>query len=256
MILSGKVSRSLRDARDAFEVACEQRQSVAACKALAFGMLDGKDLPRDPERGRQLLMRVCTDPDSSADACRLLGQCFEQGLGGERDRTEASRYYRWACAAGDAQSCAWRGDLLTSDVGVRRDDYEALAMYQQACDSSFSEACFEAGQIVDVATYVKQDLALAASLYDKGCTGGVHPACTALGVVHEKGVAGTPDLAAARSAYSRAIDAGATTEAKRRLARLLYNGFGGRKERGRAATLCREACRAGDELSCRGAANQ
>ncbi|MCA9491442.1 MAG: sel1 repeat family protein [Myxococcales bacterium] len=254
MILSGKVQRNLKEARDAFEVACEQRQSTSACKTLAFGLLDGIDIPRDAERGREILTRVCVDTDSPADACLRLGQCYEEGVGGERDRTEASKYYRWACASGNAQSCDWRGDLLTSDVGVRRDDAEALAMFTTACDGGILPACYKAGEIVDSGTYVKQDLERAAELYEAGCSGGVVVSCTALGAVYEKSP--EPNLALARAAYERALQSGGSTESRRRLARLLYNGYGGKKERGRAKQLCAEACRAGDELACRGPAAQ
>ena len=254
LILAGKVQIPFKESRAAFDVACEQRQSIPACTALGFALLSGTDVPRDAERARQLLQRSCTEPTSDAKACSTLGTMYEEGLGGDRDRTEASKYYRWACNAGVADSCQRRGLLLVSDVGVRRDDAEAVAMFTRACDGGLSDGCFQAAKILDLGTVVKQDLATAGSLYDRACTSGLHGACTALGALQERGITGTPDPTAARAAYERAITGGATTEAKTRLARLLWNGMGGRKEKHRAKVLTREACQAGDATACRGPA--
>lgn len=253
MILGNKVAGSVKEAYAAFDVACEQRQSIAACTQLAYALMEGVEVPRDAERARGLLQRACVDERSDPQACMVLGRSFEEGLGGDRDRTEASKYYRWACAAGNAESCMNRGDLLVSDVGVRRDDHEALNMYERACDGGIAAACHEAGRIVDEGTYVKRDLPLAATLYEKACAKGDGRGCFALGRVQEAGPTGTPDMGAAREAYERALAAG-SLDAKRALARLLWNGFGGRRAKGRAKDLCREACQGGDAVACRGPA--
>lgn len=60
-------------------------------------------------------------------------------------------------------------------------------------------------------------------------------------------------MKAARAAYERAITAG-SLDAKRALARLLYAGYGGGKQKGRAKQLCREACQSGDAVACKGPA--
>jgi uncharacterized protein len=253
MILSNKVTGTVKEAYEAFDVACELRRSVPACTRLAYALIEGVEIPRDAERARGLLLRSCTDERSDPEACVVLGRSFEEGLGGDRDRTEASKYYRWACAAGNADSCMRRGDLLVSDVGVRRDDHEALNMYQRACDGGMPGGCYEAGRIVDDGTYVKRDLAVAVGQYEKACEGGDGRGCFALGRVQEVGPTGTPDMKAARQAYERALEAG-SLDAKRALARLLWNGYGGGRARGRAKDLCREACQSGDAVACRGPA--
>lgn len=249
LILSGRTEGTVRDAYAAFDVACEARQSILACQALAFALLDGVSVPRDAERGRTLLLRVCRDERSDPTACMALGRAFEEGLGGDRDRTEASKYYRWACAGGNVDACMRRGDLLVSDVGVRRDDHEALNMYERACDGGIAAGCYEAGRILDEATYVKQDLPRAATLYTRACDGQDARGCFGLGKVSER----TPDMVAARAAYEKAITEG-SLEAKRALARLLFNGYGGGRQKGKAKQLCRDACQAGDAVACRGPA--
>jgi TPR repeat protein len=55
----------------------------------------------------------------------------------------------------------------------------------------------------------------------------------------------------AREAYESAV-ANGSLEAKRALARLLWIGEGGKKDKGRAKALCREACQGGDPIACRG----
>ncbi|MEQ1565533.1 MAG: hypothetical protein ABMA64_07845 [Myxococcota bacterium] len=253
LILSGRADGSVKDAFDAFDQACEQRQSAQACTALALALLDGVEVPRDAERARTLLTRVCVNERSDPRACFRLGQSFEDGLGGERDRTVASQFYRWGCAGGSTDSCMRRGQLLTSDVGVRRDDAEALNMFGRACEGGIAAGCREAGGILFEGTYLQRDLATSAEWFARGCDAKDGASCFGLGQVHEIGPSGAPDMAAAREAYERAI-AASSLDAKRALARLLWQGFGGGKSRGRAKQLCREACQSGDPVACRGPA--
>ena len=95
------------------------------------------------------------------------------------------------------------------------------------------------------------DLAKAADLYGKACDMGDGAGCYGLGRVREVGTDGSPDMAGARSAYEDALTKGAD-QAKSSLARLLWNGYGGKKDRGRARRLASEACRAGDNPACQG----
>lgn len=251
LILTGQVHGSVREAQNAFNVACDEGRSKNACKVLAVALIEGEDLPRDAARGRELLRRVCIDERSDPEACFLLGRTYEEGLGGERDRTVASQYYRWSCAGRNLEACSRRGDLLVSDVGVRRDDAEALSMYALACDGGNATACTRGGQILFEGTYLARDLAKAAALYQKGCTGGDGAGCFGLGQALEAGASGRSDEAGARQAYESALAAN-SFEAKRAMARLLWNGLGGPKDKRRAKELCREACQGGDAVACRG----
>ncbi len=251
MILAGRTDGSVKEATGAFEVACEQRESKRACSVLGQALIVGVDVPRDAVRGRSLLHRACPDERSDPAACADLARAYEEGLGGDRDRTEASQYYRWACVSGHAASCMRRGDLLQSDVGVRRDDYEALNMYERACGEGMAAACRKGGLIPHEGTYVSQDLPRAAGLYEKACDMGDGLGCYGLGQVLELGTEGTPDFEGARRAYEDAVHRG-MADAKGSLARLLWNGYGGKKDKGRARKLASEACRNGDNPACQG----
>jgi TPR repeat protein len=258
MMLSGRSAGTVKDSLPAFTVACEQRDSATACSVLGQALIEGADVPRDAERGRRLLMRACKDESSDPQACAQLARACEEGWGGDRDRTEASRYYRWSCLSGQLDSCARRGDLLTSDVGVRRDDLEALAMYERACaapaGSMFAAtSCRKAGTIVQEGTFVPRDLPRAQTYFKSACDQGDAQGCLGLGQVLNEGVNGSPDPAGARSAFESAIAAG-SLDAKRQLAKLLWTGAGGSKDKGRAKKLAKEACQAGDPIACRGPA--
>lgn len=238
------------DNLDAFDVACEQRKSVDACAWLAYYLLDPDSARRDANRGRSLLLGVCTNESSDPKACFELGKCFENRVGGDRDRTEAVKYYRWACQRDITDACFRAGDLLEQGVGVTRDDAEALVMFGRACDQDMAEGCSRAGNVLTISTQITRSPAAAAKWYGKGCEMGAAESCLGLGETLERGV-GSPNMEAAREAYQRGIDLG-SAQAKTRLAYLMWNGFGGKKKKGLAKQLCRDACQAGDSHACRG----
>lgn len=253
LIVEGKVDGDLRTDPMPFELACEREGHAEACNRLAVGLLTGVDLPRDPVRARTLLSRICVDANSAPASCATLGQTFEEGVGGDRDRTEAVKFFGWACYGGRFDACQRRGDLLASGSGVLRDDHEALAMYDRACIHGLPESCLKAGSILDLGTYVARDVPRAAAAFDAACKGGVAGGCTALGRLNEQGISGPADFVAARATYEQALEMD-DVEARRRLARLLWNGLGGKRDARRARELSSEACKKGDAVACRGAA--
>ncbi len=253
MILADRIDGSVKDSTSAFEFACLKRSLPGACTALAIELMRGVDLPRDPVRARALLHRSCVNENSTVAACAALASSYEEGQGGDRDRTTAAKYYRWACNAGHVESCLKRGDLLLKGRGIERDDHEALSMYRRACDGNLPNACFQGARILDLGTFVSRDVAQAIELYQTSCAGGIGDACAGQGRLKEEGLHGQPDFEAARAAYEEGIML-TSIEAKRRMARLLWNGLGGKKQKRRAAKLAAEACQAGDAVACRGAA--
>lgn len=249
--VDGHIPAGLRGQERLYDRACTEEHHTRACTILALGLISGVDVPRDPARGRQLLAQSCVDAYSDSEACTALAEAYEYGIGGDRDRTEAARYYRWACYNERYDACERRGDLLYSGVGIKRDDHEALAMLERACQHDREQACFKAGVILDDATYVSRDLERAADLYEQACDSGYGQACANLGRVLEEGARGLPGFEAARDAYAKGAEL-AHAESRRRLARLLWNGLGGRKDKRRARAMTREACQGGDPIACRG----
>ncbi len=247
----------VKDNLNAFEKVCEQRQSLKACEWLAYYYLDPDAPQRDFSRGRELLEEVCVSEDSPSRACFELGVCFEEKIGGSRDRTDAVKYYRWACQNRYVQACYRAGQLLAQDEGVRQDDAEALAFFGQACDGEMADACTRAGELLRRSVQITRSAKLAVDWFGKGCDQNNAASCLGLGEVLEVGidpvgfVNGQSDPAAARVAYQRAINQG-SAEAKARLARLLWNALGGKKSKKRARQLVRDSCQEGFDDACEG----
>ncbi len=251
LVLAERVAGSVRQDKYAFEVACSRGEQASACSELGLALLEGETVKKDSARARALLKQSCVDKTSPARPCFVLGDMYETGSGGERDRTLAATYYKWACAQGWGEACDRRGDLLDNGVGVREDDAEAVATYQQGCESGLPRSCHKAGVILDEGTNIPRDAKRALQLYTQGCEKGVGDSCLRLGKLYVEGVAAEQDDNAAREAYEKAVALN-NIEAHRRLARLLWNGLGGKKNKRRAKELCSIGCQNADAIACRG----
>lgn len=226
--------------------ACSQGDREA-CASLAAAMLQSDSTCYGPSEARRTLLLACPDGSSPAGACLMLGQAFEEGVGGERDRTSASGYYDWACLAGAAEACWRRGTLLSRGVGVRRNDELALKSHQTGCELGDARCCQAAGFILDEGAIVARDAEAALPLYQRACEAGVGDGCVGAGRLLEE----SDDHAAALALYEEGAGFG-SAEAMRRAARMLWNGIGADADKKKAKTLCADACQAGDSAACRG----
>ncbi len=226
---------------------CEEGDA-AACYRLA--RQQAGDVHTRKSVARRTLVKGCNDEVSHPQACFLLGVYQESGVGGDKDRTDAARSFSRACRLGDAQSCHRRGVLLHAGVGVRRDDPAALTSFERACAFGLSEACVDAGTLLAQGTFVRRDIPRATEHFQTACADEEAVGCTELGVLREKA-----DPTAARQAFESGVMLG-STESMRRLSRLLWLGLGGGKNKGRARSLCQDACAGGNAKACRGPAMQ
>lgn len=254
MILTDRIDAKVTDEVYAFEVACSRADNAMACSELGLALLDSDQVLVQQPRARALLRQSCTQATSPARSCFVLGELYETGRGGERDRTLAAKYYKWACAQGWGQACDRRGDLLTDGVGVQRDHGEAVVMYQAGCDAGFPEACHKGGVLLDEGTYIPRDAERAKALYATSCERGVADGCLHHGVLSMDPTLGK-NPTEARKSFETAVGLG-NVEAHRRLAYLLWNGIGGKKDKGRAKKLTAAGCKADDPIACRGPAFQ
>lgn len=253
LILTERIAGDVKDESYAFEVACSKGDLATACSELGLAMLDGDGLADNP-RARALLRQSCTNETSPAKPCFVLGDLYETGKGGERDRTLAAQYYKWACAQGWGEACQRRGGLLAEGVGVRRDHGDAVVMYQAGCDAGLPTSCHAAGVLLDEGTYIPRDAKRAYAFFDTGCSRGVPEACLRLGNLALDSELGRDEVKA-RDAYESAV-ALDNIEAHRRLAYMLWNGIGGKKSKSRAKELTGIGCRNDDPVACRGPAFQ
>lgn len=254
MVLTDRLDATVQDELYAFEVACSRADMASACSELGLALLDSDQGLANQPRARALLRQSCKDETSPAKSCFVLGDLYENGKGGEKDRTLAARYYKWACTQGWGQACERRGDLLAEGVGVQLDWADAVVMYQAGCDAGLPTACHKAGVLLDEGTHIARDGDRAKALLQMGCERGIGEACLRHGKLALDKTLGR-DEAEARRSFESAVGLG-NTEAHRRLAYLLWNGIGGKKEKKRAKELTAAGCRNDDPIACRGPAFQ
>lgn len=243
----GMVSTTCDDT--ATQQACTQDDDTQACTLWASALLDRSDSCYDSKGARALLLEHCTGVSSPHQACYKLGELYQEGEGGERDRTKAASFYRWGCRGGSADACFARGSLLERGIGIQRDDELALVSHEKGCQLGDLRSCFRAATILNEGTFVTRDARRAANLFQINCDSGDPDGCLQLGVLQQD--IRPAEYNAAQTNFEKAIEGG-SQEAMRHLARLLWNGYGSRVDKKRAKDLCKEACQQGDPLACRG----
>jgi uncharacterized protein len=193
-----------------FERACSL-DDARACSFAGRLWLDGRGVPRDVERGLQMLVRACDEgvamacavgarwageplhasdtPDApellarlEAQRTCLLGQgdaCLQVGLlfyfGREaypRDRARAASAFARGCDAGDARACSAFGRSLTLGDGLARSPERAAAVLAKACKFGDGLGCSTLGLLSERGDGVPRDAAKARALYRDGCIAG------------------------------------------------------------------------------------
>ncbi len=253
-VISGDDPTPILEDQGAFERACLDGHETHACGALGSALLASEDPRGDHSRSRALLIASCPETNPSPSGCFDIAQIYEAGNGVQRDRTLAARYHSRACQGGVSAGCISRGALLLDGTGVRKDEALALADFETACSLGDSAGCLGAASLVSRgAPTVAKDVGRALSLFKKACEMGAVDGCLGQGRALESGENGEPDFVGARVAYESAVKAD-STEGRHALARLLWNGLGGKKEKLRARVLASEACQQDDADACRGPA--
>ncbi|MFT4621662.1 MAG: TPR repeat protein [Myxococcota bacterium] len=251
LVLAGHSDTPIGCGSGSLEKACEGAAHGPSCAAwLPVSLLAEGSLCYAPGRGRKLAVAACSGPESDPDVCLLAGGLLAAGVGSDRDRSEAVVRYQRACASDLAEACRVAGALSLAGEGVKQDVEGGVASLRRACELGDAPGCVAAGRALEEGTWVERDVAESLRLYATGCEREAVLGCLGAGRMNE--ALGGERSVDARVAYERAITLG-SVEAKRRLARLLWEGIGGPKVRARAKQLCIEACSAGDRGSCSGA---
>ena len=238
---------------------------VQACVQVGLlrkGGSDGSDVvQRDPNRARKDLMAGCpVEGERNPMACKALGQIFQEGMGAERDRAKAARFYRLACEDDDLEACFEVGESVMGLDRVTRQredkDYLQWAVdgYTKACDAGYEEACLPAAELLATSPRVA-DPDEARRRFEALVDEGDAIAARKYGMWLERHASSGKDLSRARDVYERGRDLG-DSESTRLLGLLLHEGVGGARKRGKARRLFREACRDGNALACGGANTQ
>ncbi len=251
LVLRADADLSLSCGSNSVFDACLSAHHAPSCVGVARLVSDPQRGCFDARKGRTALEISCPDANGAPLACRLLGDALVAGRGFDKDRTRATVSYGWACDSGNGEACLIKGDLLSKGVGVRRDDRAAVAALDKACVLGQIQGCLGAAVVLDEGTNLPRDAKRAMDLYETACHANVASACVGLGHLAEEGVRDGVDFATARAAYQQGWATG-HAESGHNLARLLWQGLGGKKDKPLAKSISVAACQAGDTTACAG----
>ena len=225
---------------------------VAACVQLGNMYLYGEWVEKDSTLALPLLRPGCVDgQEVHPKACKGLALIYGEGRGVTRDRTEAARYLGISCDLRDLESCFLQGEQFAAFRSDGRYDGVALASFLKACEGGVTPGCVPAAHILEQGAVALRDEEKAVSTYEKACASSVGDGCLGLGSLLERGGGVSPDFPAAREAFRRGMEAG-SVESQRRYARMVWHGLGGKKKKGKAKKLYRDACERGLSKACAG----
>lgn len=105
-----------------------------------------------------------------AQANRILGDCYSQGIGTGKDEKQAFTYYQNAADHGDAEAQAKLGDCYNcynSATGIGKDPEKAFSYYQKASQQNCVRAYTELGLCYECGLGTRKDQTRAFGWYQK-----------------------------------------------------------------------------------------
>ncbi len=251
----------------------------ASCAALGFFLLDGEDVPHEPERAARLLEGACDH--GWVDACTRAGMHLAEGEGSPERDVRAVHALGRACDAARGDACTRLGDLARVGRGGPRDVDASLAAYRRGCEAGSDLACRRVADhhmgtgdraalvelyrsmcdgdrphgctlLADVfarGTDAAEQEQIGA-LLDRGCQGGDVDGCARLGVALARGdFAIPPDAGRARQTLESACASG-NADACGELGSLVERGIGARASAARATEIYEQACASRGGVAC------
>ena len=232
---------------------------VAACVQVGLLRFEGQQVEASMELAQRDLMRGCPD-DGPRDpaACHALGRMYQDAMNGVKDRATAAKYHRYACIGGHAQSCFLVGEsVLALQRSSQTDALREWALdgYVKACDAGLRQACVPAARLYESGPPSVRNLDEARRRWIEACrTLEIGVGCRGLGMFLLTSGGTAADQASARDAFQRGRELD-DSESTRQLAKMMFYGQGGKRQRGKANKLFREACAAQNPMACGGAKN-
>lgn len=142
----------------------------AACRDLA-------NLTLDPARGQHYRIAACRLHDPIG--CDMVALMLEHGSAAEigwDGPPAVPDLYRFACDGGDGQACRSLGEHYEQGEGIAMDDALAASYYRKGCDAGDAIGCTRYGENLRDGQGVAVDRAAALELFVRSCAGYV-PAC-------------------------------------------------------------------------------
>ena len=232
-----KIAKDPEKALELYEIGCRLggRRSCHRGGRLVYY---GREVAQDYKKARLLLDKACTLGEKSS--CHLVGLLYRDGKGVPRDLVRAAKLWARACDADHQLACCELGFLHERKGRVF--DLALSRRYRvRACRLSPADCGPLAGMYVE-GKGVKRDLDQARRLYALSCRKGGVRACCFLGRLYQREDyrGRSPDKA------RRVFERGCRKKAGwccHRLALMLEQGRGGKKDASRAAGLKARACR-------------
>ena len=138
-----------------------QQGNPDAQVSIAYCYIRGKHgLKKDTPKGCEYLQKCFTYLCKSAESgegrsMALLGLCYEEGTGVEKDDAQAYEWYRKSAEAGDAYGMALLGGCYKCGKGVEKDDAQAYEWYRKSAEAGdeigmgLLRLCYEHGTGVE-----------------------------------------------------------------------------------------------------------
>jgi TPR repeat protein len=121
------------------------------------------------DASRKKLTRLIQKAEQGhASAQSNLGFLCEDGLGVEKNPTEAAAWYRKAAGQGDADAQFNLGLLYQKGLGVKKYLPQAAAWFRKAADQGDADAQLNLGYLYEKSEGVEKNLPQAAAWYRKG----------------------------------------------------------------------------------------
>ena len=120
-----------------YEKACKLGD-MDGCAAVA-GAYDGNSLwgvvESDYEKAAGLYEKACET--KNADACLRIAKKYDDAA----KFTDALKYYKLACEAGEGEGCYNAADIYESGDATPKNDAQAAKFYDLACQNGFNRGC-------------------------------------------------------------------------------------------------------------------
>jgi uncharacterized protein len=188
---------------DLFGIACKDGIEPACLELGKLLYTDDPALAEDAVRAVVLYGQACGRVDTAnlpkgedekvapvlAEACVLLGEAYERGIGVEpprKDIEKARTLYEKGCDAWVPEGCVHAGDLRVA-TRQRGKIEEAATLYEKACQLNPRFGCMELAQLHESKAWPGATDELAGTFYKKSCAIDPSSGCFEAGSLMEEG---------------------------------------------------------------------
>lgn len=232
--------------------ALSERCALSTWKACRLHAVKLLEVERSWDNGKIAageLERACSGGDEQA--CLLLADLLDEGLGVLKDEARASSLRNESCTARNyGHGCYLLGDALL-EKGSAAQVAEGVELFQRACELGHLEGCERYGTALQLGKGVAAiDVAAALEVYSATCDKGHASSCRRLGSIYKKGQLAEHDASRTVHFYERACELGDIYSCNE-LGDIHLTGLDAiAKSPDRAARFFESACELGEGRSC------